>query len=140
MNWRQRLDEYINASIQESLNLEYKRGLSLVGSRRKPVEIAREVSAMANSAGGTVVFGVKEFDDRPRRHLPEKLEGVSPTECSRETLEQIIVHNISPPLQFRIESVQIDQPTAGDVAYIVIHDESLPRIHVVRQAIITSGR
>ncbi len=77
----------ISDDVQESLTLEYKRCASL--DRRNPgrrIELSKDVSAFANSAGGVIVYGVVED-----QHLPTAIDlGYDPREITREWLEQII--------------------------------------------------
>lgn len=50
----------INAGIEESIKLEYKRELG-----KSNDEIAKDVSAFANTEGGIIIYGVNEKDKRP---------------------------------------------------------------------------
>lgn len=72
--WLRRL---IEDGQEESLTLDYKAAASLARTDGRRREITKDVSAMANSAGGLIVFGVREHDDADRRHLPERLDPVN---------------------------------------------------------------
>src|SRR5688572_16057645 len=90
--WTQtRLEQYIADGIQESLNLEYKSAAALEKTDSKRAEITKDVAAMANSDGGIVIYGIKEYDDENLRHLPERLDPVNRTQVSKEALEQVIM-------------------------------------------------
>src|SRR5574341_2268002 len=89
------IQQYIDDGIQESLALEYKAADALGRSEGKTKEITKDVSAMANSSGGVLIYGIKEFDDPDKRHLPERIEPVDQTQFSKEWLEQVI-NNIRP--------------------------------------------
>jgi len=94
--WDQaRIQQHINDEIQESLTLEYKAADSLGKSEGKKTEITKDVSAMANSSGGVIVYGIKEYDASDKRHLPEKIDPVEQDKYSKEWLEQII-NNVRP--------------------------------------------
>ena len=94
-----------DAQVQESLNLDYKDSRSLSNSKAR-AEIAKDVSAFANSDGGLIVYGVEE-----KEHLPVRVdEGVEHGKFSREWLENVITSNIAP----RIEDVQIAQIPLSD--------------------------
>ncbi|MEO6588302.1 MAG: ATP-binding protein [Pyrinomonadaceae bacterium] len=85
-----KLNNFITSGIEESLTLEYKAAEALDRSEYKKKEMTKDVSAMANSAGGTIVYGISEFSAENRRHLPEKITPVNRNEFPREWVEQII--------------------------------------------------
>ena len=60
--------------VEENIHLDYKGGDSLQKTDGKKKELSKDVSAFANSDGGTIIYGIKEFDDVARRHLPEKID------------------------------------------------------------------
>jgi hypothetical protein len=128
--WEQsRIQGLINDKVEESLKLEYKAAGAIDRSNNKKAEITKDVSAMANSAGGTIIYGVKEYDKKNKRHLPEKLDGINRLDYSREWLEQVI-GNIQP----RIDGLIIHPVTLdiGDnqVAYVV----EIPQSNTAHQA------
>ena len=59
------LNNFIKNKIEENTNLEYKDPLSLDNKR----EIAKDISAMANSNGGIIIYGLCEDnkDHKPTR-------------------------------------------------------------------------
>ena len=76
----------IRDQVQESLTLDYKASPALDRTDQKKNEVARDVSAFANSAGGTLVYGMVEAG-----HLPAHLDaGFAPQDITREWLEQVI--------------------------------------------------
>ena len=98
----QKIRRLIDEGVEESLGLEYKSAGAFGRQNNKKKEITKDVSSMANSSGGIIIYGVKEFDDPEKRHLPEKIDPISSTEFSKEWLEQI-VSNIQP----RIDDIVI---------------------------------
>jgi len=42
---------------------------------------------MANSAGGIIIYGIKEYDEADKRHLPEKIDPIQQNVFSKEWLE-----------------------------------------------------
>lgn len=69
------LKQWIANGVEESLTLDYK--AKGVLAKEKRGEIAKAVSAMANSAGGVVVYGVSEYPkDSGKQHLPEKIDPI----------------------------------------------------------------
>lgn len=112
------LRQYIDNETEESLTLDYKAGDALDRTDKKKVEITKDVSAMANSAGGTIIYGIKEYDDPSKRHLPESIAPINRTLFSKEWLEQVI-NNIRP----RVSNIVIHPVNlssgSNDVAYVV---------------------
>lgn len=114
-----RLLRYINDEIEESLNLDYKAAGSLDKRPEKKTEISKDVSAMANSAGGIIIYGLSEYQNKAKSHLAEKLSPIDRTQYSKEWLEQIINSNIRPKIDgIIIHSIQLNSG-ADDVAYVV---------------------
>lgn len=112
-----KLQSYIDNAIEESLTLDYKAADALGSSDGKKREITKDVSAMANSAGGLIIYGISEYSDPAKQHLPEKLDQVNRTRFSKEWLEQVI-NNIRPKIDnLVIHSVNFSG--ANDVAYVV---------------------
>lgn len=111
-----RIRQMIADKIEESLVLDYKQADSLSKTDGKKKEIAKDVSAFANSAGGTIIYGIAE--DTSNRHLPGTIVPVNRNEFSKEWLEHVI-RNIRP----RIYGVIIHPVAIGaseiDVVYVV---------------------
>lgn len=112
------LQKHIDNEIQESLNLDYKSADALEQTDSKKREITKDVSAMANSAGGVIIYGIQEYKQPDKKHLPEKIDPINQTKFSKEWLEQVI-NNIQP----RINGVIINPipliSGTNDVVYVV---------------------
>jgi len=106
----------ITNSVEESLNLEYKECRSLQKRDTQKMEISKDISSFANSAGGVVVYGMIEDG-----HKPASLdEGYNPSEISKEWLEQVFQGNIRPRINgIHIDSVDLSETHPGKVAYVV---------------------
>ncbi|MFT5193219.1 MAG: hypothetical protein ACI9EW_002358 [Cellvibrionaceae bacterium] len=122
------LERYISEGIEENLTLDYKAGAALSTESNRQQEIGKDVSAMANSAGGIIIYGIGE-DQSDGRFKPAHFAPVDRRVCSRETLEQIISSNIQP----RISGIKIYPipltTSIYDVAYVV----SIPQSDTVHQ-------
>lgn len=120
------LQNLIENQIEESLHLEYKASGALEKGDKKKLEISKDVSAMANSDGGILIYGITE--DINNRHLPKEIEAIKRKEFPKERLEQIIQDNIQP----RISGIKIFPITIGieDVVYIV----DIPKSNTAHQA------
>jgi len=116
----QELLEIIRLKFDESLQLDFKRAESLGLSDGKKTEISKDVSAFANSAGGTIVYGTAESKTKPS--CAETLSPINPADFSKEWLEQIINSRIQP----RIQGVVINPVTLskGGVVYVVCIPQS----------------
>lgn len=129
-NWTEsKLQNFITSEIEESLTLEYKSAEALGKSDYQKHEITKDVSAMANSAGGLLIYGIREYAEADKRHLPEKFVPVDRTEFPREWIEQVI-NSIRPRIDgILIHSVQLDSGE-NDVIYIV----EIPQSNTAHQA------
>ena len=122
------IQQMIANGIEESISLDYKAADALQNTDGKKKEIAKDVSAMANSAGGIIVYGIKEFSDDERRHLPEGITPIYRDTFSKEQLEQIISNNISPKIEgLRIYPITLSDP--NEAIYVV----EIPQSHTAHQ-------
>ncbi|GAI90148.1 unnamed protein product, partial [marine sediment metagenome] len=110
--------------------LEYKAADALGKSDGKKKEMTKDVSAMANSADGTVFYGIAEYQDPSKEHLPERIDPVDQTAFSKEWLEQVI-NSIRP----RVDGIVITPVPIGtdptDVVYVV----EIPQSTTAHQAV-----
>src|SRR5450759_2840615 len=89
----------IQNQTKESIELDYNKCDSLQKTDGKKNELSKDVSAFANSAGGTLVYGIVE-----NGHVPTGLDvGYDPTDITKEWVDQVINSNIHP----RIDGVLI---------------------------------
>lgn len=124
------LNQWIKDGVEESSVLDYKRAASL--GKDAEAEIAKDVSAMANSAGGVLIYGVAEHPrDSPKKHLPDKIDAVDGSLVSKEWLEQKISSGIQPKIpDVRIHPIRLTIPANG-VVYVVV----VPRGDTAHQAV-----
>ena len=129
-NWTEsRLQNFITSEIEESLTLEYKAAEALDRLETKKKEITKDVSAMANSAGGILIYGISEFSVENKKHLPEKITPVDRRSFPREWVEQII-QAIRPRIDgIVIHSVNLSSDE-NHTAYIV----EIPQSNTAHQA------
>jgi hypothetical protein len=124
-----RLQKLIENEIEESLTLEYKSAEALDRNETKKKEITKDVSAMANSAGGTIIYGISEYSQLEKRHLPEKITPVDRTHFPREWVEQII-QAIRPRIEgIIIHSINLSSGET-DVAFAI----EIPQSNTAHQA------
>jgi hypothetical protein len=108
----------IKDKVKENLSLEYKRSLSLNKNDQKSItELSKDISAFANSVGGTIIFGVEEDN---KTQTPIKIDGgFKPDEISGDWLDQIISSNIQPKLKVRIKPIALSKTNPGSFIYVV---------------------
>lgn len=111
------LNQLILIGAEENQQLEYKSPQALEGEAASK-EIGKDVSAMANASGGVIIYGIKEYDQKEKRHLPEKISSLDRVNFSKERLEQIINSNISPRIDgLLVIPISIEEP--NKVVYVV---------------------
>lgn len=118
-SWDQlRIEKYISNEVEESLSLEYKAAGAIGKSDSRKKEITKDISSFANSAGGIAFYGVKEFDEQAKEHLPESVDPINRVDFPREWLEHVI-GNIRPRIHdLVIHSVQLESGE-NHVVYVV---------------------
>jgi hypothetical protein len=128
-DWKEQdLLDLIRNQVKESIDLDYKASAALGLGDGKKNEISKDVSAFANSAGGTIVYGMVEDG-----HIPSKLdEGFDPSgPITKEWLEQVINSRIQRRIDgVRINQVELSQSRPGRVAYVVHIQQSMRAPHM----------
>ncbi len=115
------LQQLVQQQRQEDGELEYKDSRALEwpkGDNRareaRLNEISKDVSALANSNGGLLVYGIAEKD-----HLPVRVDdGVDPKTHGREWLEAVIRDNLQDaPSGLRVFAIPVGN--TGRIAYVI---------------------
>lgn len=89
-------------------------------SKRVIEELSRDISAMANSAGGTIIYGVKETGSGRAKGLdPKPFQSSEKKARSVEWLDQTISTSINPPPEVHITPVYLDDDLDKDWYYVV---------------------
>ena len=123
----QRLDN----QVEENINLDYKAADALQKTDGKKKDISKDVSAFANAGGGIIIYGIKEFDDIAKRHLPEKIDPINRTDISKEWIEQVINTNIKPRIE-KVVIIPVPVDNANDTIVFVVE---VPQSNTAHQAI-----
>jgi hypothetical protein len=112
-----------NATLEESVIFDAKREIP-----PKNIDLAKDVSAFANTAGGTIVFGIDEdLSGRPTSPLPFELKG------QREKIDQIIRTSISEVPDYRITQIESQNDTSkGYLVLVIPPSERAPHMVVVK--------
>lgn len=123
------IEELIISQREESIHLEYKSCAAVEKTDGKKAETSKDVSSFANSDGGTIIYGVREYADPTKDHLPERIDdGFDPADISKEWLENVITSRIQPKISGLIIH-PITLPT-GKVIYSV----EIPKSTTAHQA------
>jgi hypothetical protein len=106
----------VTNGVKESIDLDYKECPSLQKTDGRKREISKDVSAFANAAGGTIVYGVIE-----NGRVPTGIDtGYDPADITKEWLEQVINSTIKPRLGgVVINQVELPASHPGRVLYVV---------------------
>lgn len=127
-NWNLELiNQYIKNKVEENLHLDYKASGSLEKNDKKANELSKDVSAFANSDGGTIIYGIKE--NPLNKHLPEEIDPLNRNEISKEWIEQIIQGRITPRIQ-KLSIIPITIIEPDKVIYVI----EIPKSDTVHQA------
>jgi predicted HTH transcriptional regulator len=117
------LFDLIRNKHEENIELDYKRADALQSSDGKKAEISKDVSAFANSIGGTVLYGMEEHPNAP--HHATAVSPVDPSAHSKEWLEQVMNSRIQPRIPgIVINSIELKEAAPGKFAYAVVVPES----------------
>jgi predicted HTH transcriptional regulator len=102
--------------VQESLTLDYKQSDALGKSDGKKNELSKDVSAFANSSGGTILYGMTE-----NGHYPTLIDsGLDPTDISKEWIEQVLNSSVHPKIDgLRINQIPLSSTGTGRVLYAI---------------------
>jgi len=110
--------ELVRTGTQESIELDFKDSASLQRTDPKKRELSKDVSAFANSAGGTLVYGVSE---EKYTHVAKAVDtGSDPKEITKEWVEQVINSTIHQRIDgVRVRQILLTKTSPGRVAYVV---------------------
>ena len=119
-----RILQLISNGVQEDVHLEYKSAGALGKQNDKRDEITKDVSAMANSDGGQVIYGIHESNE-----IPSHITPVDRQKFPKNWLEQVI-GNIRPHIEgVRVHKVELNDSSC-DMVYVV----EVPKSDTVHQA------
>ena len=101
--------------ICESQILDYKKQLL------EDNKLLKQVSAFANTQGGFLIFGVEETG---KGGYPKEIVGIDRGQVNKERMEQIILSNIQPRLNVRIQIIE-HQETSKAIVVVQIPNSYL---------------
>jgi hypothetical protein len=111
----------ISSGSEESINLEFKSAESLDQNDKKKAEIAKDVSAFANSAGGFIIYGIRE-----ENHKASSISPIDGTTFTKEWLEQVIQTRIQRKIDgLSITPIRINNDIKTSLYLVKIPESSL---------------
>ena len=111
---RQDLEQLLANGAVESTELEFKDSRSLVRDEGKISELCINVSALANSAGGQIIYGINENKKSKGPVVVD--EGITDASITRDWISQILNARIKPRLtEYSIDQIDLHQGQMGFV-------------------------
>jgi hypothetical protein len=108
------LQRLVDEGLEESLTLDYKASAALSRTAAAPNEMCKDVSALANSAGGQIVYGIEEDKSAKPTRVDE---GVEDPKVTREWIDQILNSRVQPRMH-GIRTDRIDMEN-GRFGYVI---------------------
>jgi hypothetical protein len=110
---REELEELLRSRLPESAALEYKEHL-ILDTKEQKRELLKDLTAMGNGGGGTVLFGIEE--DAHSAGVPQRVKPLTDLALPAR-VEDVVRSGVRPPLLFRLERIPWD---AGYVLVIQV--------------------
>ena len=121
------LRDFLSLKIPEGLHLDYKVALSGSSDKEKKREFLKDVTAMANAAGGHLLLGVKEPMDG--LSIDNQLVGLDDGVALAQDLERLASSSVDPRIPgLKIVPIQLDN---GKFCVAIHIPPSLSRPHMV---------
>lgn len=137
MRTKEDLQRLIDNEVEESTILEYKSSFAVQNPKWRE-ELAKDISAMANSNGGTIVFGIKQKDIGNGNAIAHRLTPILSSEMTKDKLSQLLSSNIQPIIN-NLEITYISESQEGGYFIVEIpqsntaHQNRLTHIYYKRR-------
>lgn len=117
-------------AIQESLTVEFKTALSLLKPAEKR-EAAKDISAMANAAGGWILYGIAESPGPGGVKVASAVTPIPATVGAvAQQLEDVVHGQIVPPPSLRVREIAT---ASGGVLVVVRVEATTTALHMLSQ-------
>lgn len=117
------INNLISKEVEESLKVEFKRSESIADRK----EMSKDISAMANSAGGVIIYGIEEDN-----HRASSKSFINGQEFSKEWLENVIDSNIYRKVEgLIIHPIRVDGKIEKSI-YVIEVPESQDSPHMAK--------
>jgi len=137
MRTKEDLQRLIDNEVEESTILEYKSSFAVQNPKWRE-ELAKDISAMANSNGGIIVFGIKQKDIGNGNAIAHRLTPIPSSEMTKDKLSQLLSSNIQPIIN-NLEITYISESQEGGYFIVEIpqsntaHQNRLTHIYYKRR-------
>lgn len=113
--------------VNESLTVEFKRDMPYTQPRDR-IEVAKDIAAMANAAGGWIIYGVDELvvGSPPMRVAAATVPLTGPPDAAR-WVDDVVAGNVTPRPRVRIRELS----TTGGLFVVVYVHSSATQLHMV---------
>ena len=88
------IQSIIDSHVEESINIEFKAAGALQMNAASKKEMSKDISSMANSDGGLIIYGIEELD-----HVASALSYIDGREITKEWIENVLISNIQQTIQ-----------------------------------------
>ncbi len=127
------LQSLCDASAPETTTMEFKEQLYLLelekaeGKRRQVEELCKDVSSLANSRGGDIIFGIAEDSDGKAESV-KSIPSIPHDDLQRQ-INTLLRANIDPPISITLHSIPVTDET---VTIVLRVDQSTNAPHRVK--------
>lgn len=114
------IQRHLSERTQESQTIEFKAGAALARGDKHPSELVKDVSGMANAAGGLVVYGIAEEKDQHGIKAAARLDPVRDDSITADWVTQMLKGKTGPPLQlFDVHEIAVPAAEGGGRVIVV---------------------
>lgn len=111
---RKSIDEIVKNKIRETNTLEFKRADTLYNLLKKGDkeinEFTKDITAIANSNGGTIIYGIQEYSKGNDKGKAECVVPIDKNKITVEWVEQMMNSRIQPRIQdYKIFEIDINE-------------------------------
>jgi len=122
------LETLCRIKAEENSGLEFKQSAALKATDACKKELCKDVSALANAAGGVVVYGIAETPSGQADYIDD---GSDPSEIGVDWIDQVLTSGIEPKIA-GLKIVAITKP-GGNCCFVVeAHQATVFAPHQVR--------
>ena len=118
----------VSGAVEEDVDLDFKE--SLYGGESERRDLCRDVAALANTAGGVLVLGVRADEQSQASACP----GVDLSDDAKTRMQQIVVAGVMPLPTFEILAVPSGPDSRGFYAIVVARSPGAPHAVILNEA------